>query len=203
VPDEVARVGELMATYDAPWALSGGWAVDAWLGKITREHGDIDVVVFDQTALHKHLAGWQLLAHDPAAPEYDDEWWEGQRVLSPGSHIHSRPPERSGALPKGGIATKEDGFNMEFYVNEQDGDGWVFNRTPYIALPLERCIAQSPSGVPVAVPEAVFFFKSREPRQRDRRDFDEALPQLGDAQRAWLHDALTRTGHPWLPRLSG
>lgn len=202
VPEEVARLRQLMSTYNGPWALSGGWAIDAWLGEVTREHGDIDVVVFDQLALQDHLSDWQLLAHDPLTPEHHGEWWHGQRVLSHGSHIHSRPPERSGPLPKGGIATKADGFDMEFYVNEHDGAGWVFSRTPRIALPLEHCIAQSPWGVPAAAPEVVLFFKSREPRQRDRRDFDATLPRLREEQRGWLRDALVRASHPWLSELA-
>jgi hypothetical protein len=46
-----------MSSFPAPWALCGGWAIDAWLGRQTREHGDVDVSVFlqDQRALFEHL----------------------------------------------------------------------------------------------------------------------------------------------------
>ena len=49
-----------------PWALAGGWAVDAWLGRVTRDHLDVDIAVFanDHQALLEHFAGWQLIGHD-------------------------------------------------------------------------------------------------------------------------------------------
>ncbi|TMF97813.1 MAG: hypothetical protein E6I03_13425, partial [Chloroflexi bacterium] len=66
IPEDVARIAELMSTYRAAWALAGGWAVDAWLGRLTRDHGDVDLAVFenDRQALFEHLAGWQLIAHE-------------------------------------------------------------------------------------------------------------------------------------------
>jgi hypothetical protein len=106
-----------MASYPDDWALGGGWAVDAWLGRVTRDHGDIDVIVFDQGALLEHLPGWQLLAHDPQAPDHNNEWWEGQRVLSHCTHIHVRPPERSGPVPADGIASGDVLFTLVFYFN--------------------------------------------------------------------------------------
>ena len=42
------RVSELMGTLGRPWALCGGWAVDAWLGRVTREHLDVDLSVFEE-----------------------------------------------------------------------------------------------------------------------------------------------------------
>ena len=59
-----------MGTFESTWALCGGWAVDAWLGRESREHHDIDVALFheDQFALYEHLAGWRLIGHDDTCP---------------------------------------------------------------------------------------------------------------------------------------
>jgi len=47
-----AWIAGLMSNFTPPWFICGGWAVDAWLGRRTREHGDFDITVFhhDQTA---------------------------------------------------------------------------------------------------------------------------------------------------------
>lgn len=66
VPEPLARVAGLMSTFRPRWSLCGGWAVDAWLGRQTRDHADVDIAVFqdDHSALFEDLSGWQLIAHD-------------------------------------------------------------------------------------------------------------------------------------------
>lgn len=193
-----------MAGYPGVWALCGGRAVEAWLGRVTREHGDIDVSVFadDQRTLFDHLSDWQLLAHNPDAPEHDGEWWDGRRRLKCPSHIHARPPERSGAVPVDGIATAEGGFTLDIQINEADDDEWTMHREPRVSMSLERSVRESPWGMPAAVPEVLLFYKSNDMRMRDKLDFVALLPQLDGEQREWLRDAISRTGHPWLARLA-
>ena len=69
-PELVARVAAVMAGYGKPWCMCGGYAVDAWIGRETRDHGDLDVSVpvQDQRAIFEHLRGWQLIAHDFPTP---------------------------------------------------------------------------------------------------------------------------------------
>jgi len=193
-----------MSTYGPMWSLCGGWAVDAWLGRQTREHGDIDVSVFaeHQHALFDHLAGWQLLAHSPDAPGHDGEWWDGRRRLNHPSHIHARPPERSGAVPAGGIATAEDGFTLEFQIDGLFGDEQILNKEPRVSLPLGRAVRLSPWGLPALVPEALLFYKSKDLRRRDKLDFLALVPHLTDEQRDWLRTAISLVGHPWVAQLS-
>jgi len=45
VPDAVAYVRDLLAGFGATWFLCGGWAADAWLGRQTRDHFDVDISV--------------------------------------------------------------------------------------------------------------------------------------------------------------
>src|SRR5262245_287014 len=64
-PREVANV---MRTLDLWWAIAGGWAIDLWLGRQTREHHDVEVVVLrdDQVRIHElAAAGWELGCIDP------------------------------------------------------------------------------------------------------------------------------------------
>ena len=211
VPEGVAGLGDIMAGYPGVWALCGGWAVDAWLGKVTREHADIDLAVFadDYRALFKHLDGWQMLAHDDTwEPNDIDVWWDGSRRVTVPGHIHARPPERSGAVPKEGIATIEDGFWLDIQICERSGPDWVMLRDPRVGLSLERSVRESPWGLPTASPEVLLFYKGWPQdevgflRRRDKLDFTALRPTLSGEQRDWLRDALERVGHPWLPQLS-
>jgi hypothetical protein len=51
-PLDPAVLPDLLGGVDAPWWLAGGWAIDAFLGRVTRVHEDTDVLVLrrDQAA---------------------------------------------------------------------------------------------------------------------------------------------------------
>jgi hypothetical protein len=192
-----------MTSFPGTWALCGAWALDAWLGRTTREHGDIDLSVFasDQAALFDHLrGGWQMLPHGPTVGEGNADAWDGC-WLEPPSHIHARR-DTGGPFPADGIAKMEEGWALDIQIDERDGDDWVLSREPRITVPVRDAIRDSAWGIPVVVPEVLLFFKSRDLRRRDKLDFDTALPHLSARQREWLRDAIALLGHPWHGRLS-
>jgi hypothetical protein len=201
VPEAVASIAQTMASFPARWALSGGWAIDAWLGRETREHGDIDVSVSaaDQQALFAYLRGWQLVPHSPHAPNESNELWDGHQLTSP-THLHARRGT-SEPVPKGALLA-EHGFVAEFQIDDREGDHWVVSRQPPISVPVGDGVMESAWGVPAVAPEVLLFFKSRDLRRRDKVDFATVLPHLADEKRAWLRDAIARMGHPWVAELS-
>jgi hypothetical protein len=203
-----------MFTYPHSWALCGGWAVDAWLGRVTREHGDVDVAIFDQQALFQHLAGWQLIAHQEGKENQGvADLWDG-RPLVPPAHAHGRPPEESGPLPErfdeagNRIVFAEDGFWFDAPFCENLGGDWVLNRQPRVVLPLTECIGQSPWDLPTVAPEVILFFKAtlyvgtkNHLRPHDEADFVALLPLLTEGQREWLREAISDVydgQHPWV-----
>jgi hypothetical protein len=199
LPEPVARAAALLATYGRPWALCGGYAVDAHLGRVTRDHHDVDVAVFheDQRALfahlRSHLPSARLVGHDDAVADDSDETWDG-RALSFPAHVHTR---------------SEGGFEPEFHLNDREGQSWVLRRTPRIARPTDSAIVASPWRVPVVSAEVVLYYKAvppmwrgappDPPRPHDHQDVRALAPLLGASQRAWLSQALAtaRPDHPW------
>jgi hypothetical protein len=69
-------------------------------------------------------------------------------------------------------------------------------------MSLNRCLRQSPWGLPAVVPEVLLLYKAGDLRRRDKLDFLALLPHLTDEQRDWLRNAISLVGHPWLTNLS-
>ena len=197
VPPVVAEVAGVMSTFPGPWCLCGGWAVDAWLGRITRDHGDVDISIFarDQLAAYHHLSEWELVAHDPVGLQDPQKPWDGRHLDLP-AHVHC----------------SRDGVQLwEVMLNHGVDGQWVLCRDPWIALPSGACWRLTAWGIPSAVPELLLYYKATAywgeegyPRPRDEDDFFALLPLLSPDQRAWLHRtiALTVPEQPWLTRFS-
>ena len=98
-PDEFAlprQVLSLLAGFGMPWWVAGGWAVDLFIGRLTRPHKDIEIAVFrhDQLVLQEHLAGWSLRK---VVDHRRVSWLPGELLTLPVHEIHGRGPERAGA----------------------------------------------------------------------------------------------------------
>lgn len=209
-----------MRDYPAHWVLCGGWAVDAWLGGQTREHGDIDVAVFvdDSQKLYEHLAGWQLVGHDATVANDTNELWDGQPLVLP-AHLHARNPKPEDGMPEPGILTPEQGFVDDFVFNELTDDGeWMlyfipndvegFTPEPVLSVPLERCVKESPWGAPTLIPEVLLFYKATAYkgthnylRRRDHLDFERLLPRMSRKERSWLRESISLVEAAHRPRL--
>jgi hypothetical protein len=191
VPEAVRYVRDLLDGFGSPWYLCGGWAADSWLGRQTRDHGDVDIAVFhhDHAAIFEHLSGWALVAHDPNVADDTTEQWTGRR-LDPPAHVHV--PLLGSPLSTSTALTHAE-FELEFLlVDRTDQHG--------------RGVLTSPWGLPTATPEVVLFVKgSGDIRPRDEQDFLALAPFLTAEQRGWLRESLAavRPGHPWLTKLDG
>lgn len=188
-----------MAGFPRPWAICGGWAVDAWLGRHSRPHGDFDIFVFeeDERVLFNHLSpSWALIAHDEAEPDATDAW-NGRALVHP-AHIHAMPSMEvmlAEWVPNGSQEPMPvddlSRFRLEVMFNERSdgglkllanqaggkpGDRLPMPREP-VWLPLDGAIRVNPLGMPSLVPEALIFLKATgywsNPRYQARRPYDE------------------------------
>lgn len=207
-----------MATYPRRWALCGGWAVDAWLGRTTREHLDVDVLVVheDQRSVVDHLRGWHLAAHDPGTPD-GGVGWDGRELEAP-AHVHARPPgpgeeARLRQWVEPPYAAARDGRNVELIFNEAADDALILSREPAIAVPWEASVALSAYGIPALVSQILLFWKATayldpetgaSTNAKDADDFSALAPHLTGPQRAWLRDAIAgiHPAHAWLEQLA-
>jgi hypothetical protein len=188
--DEVVRsVAGWMGNFTAPWCVAGGWALDVFLGEVTRPHDDLEIALFrqDQSRLWQHFSGWRF----DKIVGGRRELWRGEELSLPVHEIHGHAADGAGCA-------------MEFLLNERDGDRWIFRRNASVSLPVERAFLQSTSGLPVLAPEIVLLFKSKSPRPKDESDFTAARGRLGETRRQWLRAALCECyqRHPWIEMLT-
>jgi hypothetical protein len=188
--EPIREVWEVMRGYDAPWFVGGGWAVDLFLGRQTRTHDDIDLVVFrdDQHRLREHLRAWQVMK---VIDGTFDDWREDQWLALPVHEIHAYRPD---AHPS----------KLEFLLNERYERQWVFRRSRRVTLDMSRLGSLTTDAIPVLCPEVVLLYKAKSVRPTDQHDFEMLHSLLDARQRQWLSAALRvcHPGHPWIACLS-
>ncbi len=181
----------------APYFFAGGWAIDLHLGRVTREHHDVDVAVIrrDHLLLHKCLEQFSLkkiIPHPEGLMNSGTvaEWPPGERLELP---VHQINAYRAGESEPAFQVMLEESLDSE----------WIFRRNPEIRMPIARMGFNATSGLPYLAPEIELLFKAKHLEARDRIDFRNTLPALSVDARRWLRDALEEThpGHEWLNAL--
>jgi Aminoglycoside-2''-adenylyltransferase len=182
-PEEIAR---RLAGVTVPWYVAGGWAVDLFLGRQTRDHGDLEIGVPAGSfgAVRSALEGYEFdvvgfgnlrwPVDSPAAFDLYHQTWLRE--------------------PATGI------YRLDVFREPHDGDIWVCRRDESIRLPYSQIIRFNPAGIPYLAPEIVLLFKAKWTQPKDEADFAGVRPLLGAAERAWLLRSLIRIhpGHPWI-----
>jgi hypothetical protein len=191
---EPQKIASLLHNFQCRWGVAGGWALDLFLDRVTREHQDIEVAIFreDQLVLQEYLSfrGWSF---DYVHEGQLSTWPIGESVRLPIHEIWCRA--QSGPVRR-----------LEVLLNEREADTFVFRRDSRIVAPVSRTFVRSNSGIPVLAPEIVLLYKSKHALQpKEQLDFSNALDALDTERREWLFAslALDDPGHVWLQELRG
>jgi Aminoglycoside-2''-adenylyltransferase len=186
----------LLSAFPHSWVFAGGWAIDLFVGRVTRPHKDIDVAIFreHQLELQRSMMGWRMYVANSGTLV---PWQSGEYVELPLHTVWAYRPGKTGA---GSIEVQPD---LEFLFNEREAENWVFRRNPLMTRPLDLACVRASNGLPYLAPEIVLLYKSKGTRDSDQADFQAVLGLLSREQRAWLKGALEvdGPGHEWLKRL--
>jgi Aminoglycoside-2''-adenylyltransferase len=185
----VLEIVRLLSDFQRPWMIAGGWAIDLFFGRVTRDHDDVDVAIYraDQQAIRRHLPGWEF---DRIVEGRREPWRVGEWLEPPVHEVHAYPADGE---PR----------EMEILLNETLGAKWVFRRDVRITRPLSQVRRLTRSRVPFLAPEIVLLYKAKDPKPKDRADFEAVRPRLRSTHRRWLREALETAypSHPWIARL--
>ncbi len=182
-PDEVAR---RLAAVEAPWAVAAGWAIDLFLGAVTRPHDDLEIAV-PAARFHEIVA---------ALPGF--QW----KVAGDG-RIWPHPQHLDRHFQTWLWDAEQGCFRLDVFREPHTEGRWVCRRDARITLDYTELIHRSPAGVPYVIPEVVLLFKAKHRRDKDEADFARVLPELNSWRRDRLRGWLTRVhpGHSWIDAL--
>lgn len=179
----------LLAALGTPWWIAGGWALDLFLGKVTRPHKDLDIGIFRRDAVKvlAALSGWEF---------FEAKGGTLTQIVSgkpPRAEVNSLWCRRADTAQ----------WELELMLDELDHDRWIFRRDPRIDRPLTIAIRRNSEGIAYLAPEIQLLYKARATRAEDQADFDRVVPRLDPEARDWLRGSLARMdpGHPWLSML--
>ena len=181
-------VTSLMANFNESWFIAGGWAIDIFIGKETREHKDIEIAILrkDQLNLKAYLKEWDF----KKAIKGEFHNWENEFLELPIHEIHA--------------TNKLNGEKIEILLNEAKDNDWKFRRDLRISSPLNSVWSYSETGIPYLNPEIVLLYKAKNTREKDHQDFITIKDHLDNEKRQWLRDALKLhvPEHKWLQFLT-
>lgn len=190
--DAPLKAAKILADFKYLWGICGGWAIDLYLGRVTRRHKDVDIAILrrDQLALQGYLSSkaWIL---KKAFQGVFTTWANGELIEPPVHTIWCRNPD------------SDPGF-IEILFNEADDQHFLFRRDCSIRLTLDLAFQRSNLDLPILAPEIVLLYKAKYVSDEENNaDFYQALPYLDPASRAWLKAALfsTHTNHEWIENL--
>ena len=206
------KLKSFMADSKFRWAVCGGFALDLFLGRNIRPHGDIDLCVLEEDresvknyALSK---GWQV---------YEFRGWGKVRPLEhgipsdPGRNlmcvgdgcdiVKFYPCEDPGMLYHQFFHTGMKEFHyLEFLFNRAAGGDLVLDQRSGARRALAKAFLQR-DGICYLAPEIVLLYKASDSENPEYQlDFSEAYPQLNEEQKAWFRQNMTLLypdGHPW------
>ncbi|MGE0807494.1 MAG: hypothetical protein AB7L76_18260 [Burkholderiaceae bacterium] len=190
-PLPLRHVAALFEGAPFPWWIAGGHAIECFVGRALRPHGDIDVLLLrrDREQAREWLADWDCWAADP--PGTLRRWPRGEALGAAVSDVWCREPGSSA-------------WRLQLMLDDGDDHEWRSRHCAAVSRPLPALGFHTADGVPVLAPEVQLFYKARQPRPKDEADLAAALPRLDPARIAWLRQAIITAYGPhndWLGRL--
>jgi hypothetical protein len=184
-PSEVTRH---LAGITTPWCVAAGWALDLFVGRQNRPHGDIEIAI--------PAAGFPEVRSRFPGYVFD--------AAGSGRIWEDATPDVLAAVHQTWLRDPATGnYLLDVFREPHDGDTWICRRDESIRFPYSEIIHHTQDGIPYLAPELVLLFKAKHARQKDQADFDSTAPLMTWAQRQRLAELVARThpGHHWLANL--
>ncbi len=182
------EVKKLLDNLPIPWWIAGGWGIDLFIGKQTRSHLDIDVLILrkDQFIIKEFLSEWLLYkTNQPGLLLWDQEEFLEIGVNS----VWCKKNEQSPWL-------------MEIIFMDSADNEWFYRRESKIRGTINQLGNMSKDNIPFLIPEIQILFKAKRYFiAKNEQDFQNVLPLLSELQKQWLIKSLSiefPNGHKWI-----
>lgn len=194
-PDENAweawspeQLASKLCLVKAHWYIVGGWAIDLWLGKQSREHEDLEFAVSPKNAheVASHLSELTFF-----------EVREGRFVF-----WDTKKPIGDNTWQLWGADMNAQRWRVDMMMERGTHKYWQYKRKPSIEHMRHKAIRTNVNGIRYLAPPNVLLFKAKHSRFKDDIDFETVFPNLSFQDRqslkSWLR--LEHPDHKWLER---
>lgn len=185
---EAQAVSALLSATTVRWWLSGGVALDRWLGRAIRPRkiADISVVAGDLPAL---IAGLPPGCSAWIVPGRTDD--READKMQPFAEVAGEADLQSVLIHDDARGAWVLKINVEDGTQGSPGDAgwWIYKRDPRLQLPWDRAVIDL-DGIPTGAPEIQLVWKALRPRPADDIDKDAVVPELSDEARAWYERSI-------------
>lgn len=172
---------DLLAAAPVRWWLSGGAALDHWLGRPIRDRANTDVST---------TAG-DLESLVSALPDGYTAWAPAGEGAVVGWEERPAGVDLQPVLIRDDAA---DAWVLQLNVEDGADAAWMYKRDPRLQLPWDRAVI-AVDGIPTGAPEVQLVWKALRPRPEDDVDKDAVLGELPPSAREWYERTILRV-HP-------
>lgn len=199
---------------DAPFCFSvcGGFALELFMQKETRPHGDVDLCALEsqRTSIQQFMLskGWELYEFRgqgkvrPLNASTPGQPGRNLMCVKPGCDlVEFYPCEEEGLLYHQffhkGITSLH---YLEFLFSDSKDNCLIFSSSPLIRRELSSAFLHR-DGISYLAPEIALLYKALQPElPQSAADYASAFPLLSPEQKRWFVQSLAQLypgGHPW------
>lgn len=201
---------------DVEWHLCGGFAIDAYLGEITRKHKDIDITVSfdDMKACIQHLKtkGWnidapvgnQRFVSVEIALEGSDLYFDNIWCYKEGADFINI--EKTDGIFKYMKFINREQIGLDFIevlFNKVENGIFYYQKNHNIMINTDMAFIKK-GKISILAPEVILLYKSRNYDNDDyKHDFDVVINKLEKERYSWFINAINIVypdGHPWIKK---
>ena len=174
---------------DIHWYVVGGWALDLWHGRQTRDHEDLEFAVLREDIERARSLLGKLTFFTVVDGQID--------------YLPSSVPPAAHVAQLWGADSVEGRWRVDMMPERGTPATWVYKRDLSLTMPRSAMIRKTSDGLPFLAPAAILLFKAKHRRDKDEKDFDLALPRLAASERDDLRRWLEKLhpDHDWIARL--
>ncbi|ULG72297.1 nucleotidyltransferase domain-containing protein [Macrococcus brunensis] len=175
-PYSLEQIKVLFSAADFKWGIAGGWAIDLYIERQTRQHEDMDILILssEQQNLFNYLKSFTVYV----AKDGKLSIWSGQKIDDSCSlwvSEHQSTP-----------------FIFEILLMDIVEDKWIYKRDRKINGELNSLFIESKYDVKIVAPEVQLLYKlgASSIRDKDIQDLKAVYKFLDASQLEWLEASL-------------
>lgn len=199
---------------DVEWHLCGGFAIDVYLGTITRKHKDIDITLSfdDMRGCIQYLKskGWEIdapvgnqrLVSVEFALEHKELYFDNIWCYKKGADF-IKTEKTDGVFKYVNFIEREQkelDF-IEVLFNKIENGVFYYQKNYNIKISTDMAFIKK-DKISILAPEVILLYKSRNHENKDyKKDFDAVINRLEKERYNWFINAMNIAypeGHPWI-----